>query len=147
MIRGPRFASWVPAVLALALMLRGLFPAGYMPGAGGAIQLCPHGLPAAALLVGGHDHAHHEHHQHHHLPVAATDRARSAPDPLTSTDFERCSLGEALTLLASFDPGAAVSAVPETGPAPGFGKDRRSAVETLPSRARGPPRSPPQLTT
>lgn len=137
MIRSPRFPSWMPAVLALALVLRGLFPAGYMPGAGGAVQLCPHGLPAAALLFDGHDHDHHHHGNHH--AAAAADPTLSTPGVLNGQDFERCSLGEALTLLALIDAKSAATLSPVSGPAPIAGHRSDSSTTPLQVRARSPP--------
>lgn len=137
-------ASLLPILLTVALVMRGLFPAGYMPGAGGAVQLCPQGLPAAAaaLLAASGDHAHHHHSNHaghrsgHHAPAEA---GPDALDGLNSLDFERCSLGEALSLLALFDPPAPQPGFLETEP-PSF------AVVTLhatPRPMRPPARGPP----
>jgi len=81
---------WIAGVALLALLLRVLVPAGYMPAAlasGWYLSLCPHGMPnPAAVAALGHS-MHHDHAQHGHDHDAA-----QGPD--------QCELGSGFALLA-----------------------------------------------
>ena len=69
----------LPLLAALAVSVRLLAPAGYMPaspGSGLLFELCPDGLPAGAIRAlagGGH------HHHHHHADPGAGSAAHQCP--------------------------------------------------------------------
>jgi hypothetical protein len=59
-----RTHRWAAMLVVLAFAARALIPAGFMPSAGGAVQICPDGFPAALLTAAG-DQVSHAHHHHH----------------------------------------------------------------------------------
>ncbi len=71
------------SLVAVSLLMQGLFPSGYMPGnlaSGWVAVLCPEGLPAAFVAqlnernagLDGHAHHHHHHHHKHHHGAGAS---------------------------------------------------------------------------
>ncbi|MEQ8914853.1 MAG: hypothetical protein RIE03_21405 [Pseudomonadales bacterium] len=125
------------ATLGAVVLLRVLVPAGYMPAAlagGWFLQLCPDGLPVAAMqaLLGE---AHHHH--HHHAP----DNGASAGGDAVAMP-EQCQLG------AGFAAAATVETLPQRAPIPArHGQVRLpdAAVAVRRTASSFQPRAPPLL--